>query len=78
VGWPSDDQPRGARTPKEFGATKQRYPEGARRGEMWPQLIPRSFKENQDDLLKPGAQQRVLCVHLCQCENVHANGEIGQ
>lgn len=31
---------------------------------MWPQLIPRSFKESQDDLLKPGAQQRVLCSSL--------------
>lgn len=31
---------------------------------MWPQLIPMSFKESQDDLLKPGAQQRVLCSSL--------------
>lgn len=31
---------------------------------MWPQLIPRSLKESQDDLLKPGAQQRVLCSSL--------------
>ncbi|KHO01666.1 uncharacterized protein MAM_00667 [Metarhizium album ARSEF 1941] len=37
----------------------------------------RLVQDDQDDISKSGAQQRVI-FSLCQCENVHANGKLAR
>jgi hypothetical protein len=46
---------------------------------LWdvPTADSRLVHDSQDDISKPGAQQRgFLRIDLCQCKNIHANSEV--